>query len=59
LAKYSKALAYVLGGWEWNNVIHLATEPPMDIQGAPNSPNDRADCQGGFKTNVSFDIWIN
>lgn len=53
-----KALDYVLGGWQWNNVIQLATGTPLDIQGAPNSPNGRPDYHGGCKTNASWDVWI-
>jgi len=53
-----QALDYVLGGWQWNNVIVLATGTPMDIQGAPNSPNGRPDYHGGCKTDVSWNVWI-
>jgi hypothetical protein len=55
----SKGLDYVLGGWQFNNVVVLATGTPMDIQGAPNSPNGRPDYHGGCKTNVSDSVWIN
>lgn len=53
-----EALDSVVGGWQWNNVIVVATGTPMDIQGAPNSPNGRPDYHGGCKTNVSWDVWI-
>jgi len=53
-----RALDEVVGGWQWNNVIVLATGTPMDIQGAPNSPNGRPDYHGGCKTGVSWDVWI-
>jgi hypothetical protein len=52
------ALDYVVGGWQWNNVVFLDSGTPMDIQGAPNSPNGRPDYHGGCKTNVSWDVWI-
>lgn len=58
------ALDYVLGGWQWNNVIMLGSGTPMDIQGAPNgalSPNignGRPDYHGGCKTNAAWNIWI-
>ena len=52
------ALDYIVGGWQWNNIIQLATGSPMDIQGAPNSPNGRPDYHGGCKTNVNWHTWI-
>jgi len=59
-----KALDYVFGGWQWNNVIVLANGTPIDIVGAPNgllSPNvgnGRPDYHGGCKTGVSWKVWI-
>jgi len=52
------ALDYIVGGWQWNNVIQLASGTPMDIQGAPNSRNGRPDYHGGCKTNVNWHTWI-
>jgi len=52
------ALDYVVGGWQWNNIIQLASGTPMDIEGAPNSPNGRPDYHGGCKTNVAWNVWI-
>lgn len=52
------ALDYIVGGWQWNNVILLNSGTPMDIQGAPNSPNGRPDYHGGCKTNVNWYTWI-
>ncbi|HTW48288.1 MAG TPA: TonB-dependent receptor [Acidobacteriaceae bacterium] len=49
---------FVLGGWQWNNVIVLASGTPIDIQGAPNSPNGRPDYHGGCKTDVNWYTWI-
>jgi hypothetical protein len=53
-----KTLDFVAGGWQWDHVIQLATGSPMDIQGAPNSPNGRPDYHGGCQTNVSWNVWI-
>jgi hypothetical protein len=53
-----RALDYVIGGWQWNNIVVLATGTPMDISGAPNSPNGRPDYHGGCKTDVSWHVWI-
>ncbi|MFZ3343476.1 MAG: TonB-dependent receptor [Terriglobales bacterium] len=54
----SKAADYIVGGWQWNNVVVLDTGTPMDIQGAPGSPNGRPDYHGGCKTGVSWRVWI-
>ncbi|HEY6446383.1 MAG TPA: carboxypeptidase regulatory-like domain-containing protein [Acidobacteriaceae bacterium] len=53
-----KAVDFVVGGWQWNNVVFLQSGTPMDIQGAPNSPSGRPDYHGGCKTNVSWHVWI-
>jgi len=54
----SRGLNYVIGGWQWNNVVVLASGTPLDISGAPNSANGRPDYHGGCQTNVSWHIWI-
>lgn len=53
----SRAVDYVIGGWQLNNVIILATGTPIDISGA-SSPNGRPDYHGGCKTGVSDFVWI-
>jgi hypothetical protein len=53
-----RGVDYVIGGWQWNNVVQLSTGTPLDITGAPNSPNGRPDYHGGCKTNASWHIWI-
>ena len=53
-----RALNYVIGGWQWNNVIQLGTGSPLDISGAPNSANGRPDYHGGCKTNASWHVWL-
>jgi hypothetical protein len=53
-----KALDYVIGGWQWNNVIQLATGTPLDITSGGVGPNGRPDYHGGCKTNVSWHVWI-
>ena len=52
-----KALDEVIGGWQWDNVIGLATGTPLDIQGS-SGPNGRPDYHGGCKTDVSWNVWI-
>jgi hypothetical protein len=49
-----RGVDYVIGGWQWNNVIQLASGTPLDISGAPNSPNGRPDYHGGCTTG---DTW--
>ncbi len=34
-----KTADYVIGGWQWNNVIIKATGTPIDISGAPSTAN--------------------
>lgn len=53
-----RGLDYVIGGWQLNNIVFISTGTPMDIQGAPNSPNGRPDYHGGCKTNVNWNTWI-
>lgn len=53
----SKAADYVIGGWQWNNVILLATGTPMDIEGG-GALNNRPDYHGGCKTDASAFVWI-
>jgi len=53
-----RALDEIVGGWQWNNVIELASGTPIDIQGAPKSPNGRPDYHGGCKTDVSWKVWM-
>jgi hypothetical protein len=49
-----RAANYILGGWQWNNVIVLATGTPFDISGAPNSPNGRPDYHGGCSVGTTW-----
>jgi len=55
-----RALDYIIGGWQWNNVIQLASGTPLDIQNAPNTPagDSRPDYHGGCTTDVSWHVWI-
>jgi len=53
-----KALDYALGGWQWNNVIQLATGTPLDITGAGSPNGGRPDYHGGCKTGASWHVWI-
>jgi len=52
-----KAVDYVIGGWQWNNVVIRATGTPLDISGGGGA-NGRPDYHGGCRTNVSWHVWI-
>jgi hypothetical protein len=57
----SKAVDYVVGGWQWNNVIIKATGTPIDISdngSSANGQNSRPDYHGGCRTGVSAFVWI-
>jgi hypothetical protein len=57
-----KTADYVVGGWQWNNVIIKATGTPIDISGSfpatANGQNTRPDYHGGCHTGVSAFVWI-
>ncbi len=52
-----KTADYIVGGWQWNNVIVKSTGTPIDITGAPGA-NGRPDYNGGCHTGVSAFVWI-
>jgi Carboxypeptidase regulatory-like domain len=52
-----KAVDYVIGGWQWNNVVVRSTGTPIDISGSSGA-SGRPDYHGGCKTNVSWHVWI-
>jgi hypothetical protein len=48
------AVDYAIGGWQWSNIVTLATGTPIDI-----SYNGiRPDYNGGCKLHPSYDVWI-
>ncbi|HWW15635.1 MAG TPA: TonB-dependent receptor [Candidatus Dormibacteraeota bacterium] len=50
-----KAVDYVIGGWQWNNVIVLATGTPLDISNGGGA-NGRPDYHGGCTTGDTWQI---
>ena len=48
-----KAVDYVIGGWQWNNVVILDTGTPLDISNGGGA-NGRPDYHGGCKTGNSW-----
>jgi hypothetical protein len=61
-----KALDYVIGGWQWNNIITLATGTPIDISGSTTNGGlvgdgysaGRPDYHGGCKIHSSYNVWL-
>jgi hypothetical protein len=51
----SKGVNYVIGGWQWNNVIILATGTPLDISNGGGA-NGRPDYNGGCSTGNTWRI---
>jgi hypothetical protein len=49
-----KALDYIAGGWQWNNVVTLTSGTPFDIS----SGAERPDYHGGCKTDYSSSLWF-
>jgi len=62
-----RAVDYILGGWQWNNVIIEQTGTPMDLSGAGTygRPNYSGGCTTGHSwrtdtsTNLPAPYWIN
>ncbi len=52
-----KAVDYVIGGWQWNNVVVRSTGTPLDLSGGGGA-NGRPDYNGGCQTHVSWHVWI-
>lgn len=46
-----KALDYVIGGWQWNNIVTIASGTPIDLQ-MNGSPNNRPDVSGPVSANI-------
>jgi hypothetical protein len=53
-----KAVNYIIGGWQWNNVIVRDTGTPLDISMNGSGANGRPDYHGGCQTGVSWHVWI-
>jgi len=46
------ALDYVIGGWQWNNIISLQTGTPFDLFYNNDSPNNRANVVGPVSVRI-------
>jgi Carboxypeptidase regulatory-like domain len=50
-----KAVDYVVGGWQWNNVVVMTTGTPLDISNGGGA-NGRPDYHGGCRTGAAWRI---
>ncbi len=50
-AGLSPALDYVLGGWQWNNIVTLQSGTPFDLN-YPGSPQDRPNVTGPVSVKI-------
>jgi hypothetical protein len=46
------ALDYVIGGWQWNNIVTLQTGTPFDLFYQNDSPNNRPDVTGPISLHI-------
>jgi hypothetical protein len=51
------AVNYVIGGWQWNNVLTLSSGTPIDISGSTGL-NGRPTYHGGCTEDASFQVWL-
>jgi hypothetical protein len=47
------ALNYVVGGWQWNNIVTLQSGTPMDLVYQNDSPNNRPDLVGMVSAKIN------
>lgn len=49
------ALDYIVGGWQWNNIVTLGDGTPIDlnVQGTSNNPGNRPDVTGPVTAKIS------
>src|SRR6202158_317183 len=47
-------LDYIVGGWQWNNIITLSTGTPIDlsVNGTNDNPGNRPDVSGGLSAKI-------
>jgi len=50
-ANISKGLDYVIGGWQWNNIITLSSGTPIDLS-INGTPGNRPDVTGSISTKI-------
>ncbi len=50
---WAPAVNYVLGGWQWNNIITLQSGTPFDLYYTSASPQDRPDITGPVSVSIN------
>ncbi len=50
---WSGPVNYIIGGWQWNNIITLQTGTPFDLNVTGNSPQNRPDVIGTPSAKIS------
>jgi hypothetical protein len=51
-SNWSPALDYILGGWQFNNIVTLQTGTPIDLY-VNGTPQDRPDVSGSYSAKIS------
>ena len=52
-ANVPTALDYVIGGWQWNNIVTLQTGTPIDLSVKTIAPNNRPDLSGPISVRIN------
>jgi len=53
-SKIPTALDYIIGGWQWNNIVTLSTGTPIDfsVTGTGDNPGNRPDVSGSVSAKI-------
>ena len=51
-ANMSKVLEYIIGGWQWNNIVTLGTGTPIDLSVNGAGPGNRPDVTGPVSAKI-------
>src|ERR1700733_1937150 len=52
-ADWAPAVDYIIGGWQWNNIVTLQTGTPFDLNYTTASPEDRPDITGPISVSIN------
>jgi len=58
LANVPKAIDYVVGGWQLNNIVTMATGTPFDVFGGSGRVNYSGGCDSGYSTHGGKRYWL-
>jgi hypothetical protein len=51
-ADWAPAVDYIIGGWQWNNIVTLQSGTPFDLYYTTTSPQDRPDITGPISASI-------